>query len=86
MTQDNNPRDYHFDTDIPIPTMEKVYDAQNEEDAVCAWPNCTCSPQVRCSASIDDEEGGPIITAIILSTILMLCGLAYVLKLALFGW
>jgi len=24
MTQDNKPRDYHFGTDIPIPTMEET--------------------------------------------------------------
>jgi len=63
MTQDNKPRDYHFGTDIPIPTMDEVYDAQNE----------------------DDDEQGPIMTAIIVSAIVLLCGLAYVLKLALFG-
>jgi len=32
MTQDNKPRDYHFGTDIPIPTWEEVEAARSQND------------------------------------------------------
>jgi hypothetical protein len=32
MTQDNKPRDYHFGTDIPIPTWQEVEAERSEND------------------------------------------------------